>query len=388
MNPKSSFYLPALDGLRFFAFFLVFMHHFPAPPQSASPLLFSICTSFQTFGWIGVDLFLCLSSYLLTSLILLEYKTYHCFNIKHFFIRRSLRIWPLYYGMLFLVFIIFPLLKTFFSHWEVLYSYPFNHYEYIKLFKIHFLPFLFFLGNLSYAASPPSSIWLAPLWTISLEEQFYLFYPVLFYILLSKHKKYWAGLTVLGFCIAFLSRLYISINHIPYPAMWTFSLARIDPFIFGSLLGFMNQRKKQINGHFSLLLCLSLSITYIWLSKHFNLEISILTKPFAILTLFLSSLICISLINATLQIPILFHFFSIPFLRFLGKISFGLYVFHVGCIYAIFYYIKPSSLLVWLSCLTLTFTLTFLLAYFSYTKFEKKFLLLKKKFTLIQSRPV
>ena len=89
--------------------------------------------------------------------------------------------------MLGLVFLVFPFLKTIFHHWGFLSSHAFGTPEYTKLLKIHFFPFLLFLGNISYACSPTDSVWLGPLWTLSLEEQFYLFCPILFYIFLPKH---------------------------------------------------------------------------------------------------------------------------------------------------------------------------------------------------------
>ena len=67
LNKKTALYFPELDGLRFFAFLLVFIHHHTL--LSGIPFLDSI----QHFGWIGVDLFFALSAYLFTKLLVTEH---------------------------------------------------------------------------------------------------------------------------------------------------------------------------------------------------------------------------------------------------------------------------------------------------------------------------
>ena len=82
------FHLPALDGLRCIAFGLVFFHHLPIAPIAA------LRTS-QRFAALGVDLFFCLSAFLLTVLMLLERARTGRVDLGKFFVRRILRIWPL-----------------------------------------------------------------------------------------------------------------------------------------------------------------------------------------------------------------------------------------------------------------------------------------------------
>lgn len=86
---KKNLYFPALDGLRFFAFLWVFVGHLPRPE---SPLIV-----FQYTNWMGVDLFFVLSAFLITILLLIEYEKTQTISVKNFFIRRSLRILPLYF---------------------------------------------------------------------------------------------------------------------------------------------------------------------------------------------------------------------------------------------------------------------------------------------------
>ena len=100
--------MPELDGLRFIAFFLVFLHHLPFPKSilAESRLLSSV----HTFGWVGVDIFLVLSAYLLTCLALAEVSRTGGFDVRRFYIRRIARIWPLYFLGLAIGMIIYPLI--------------------------------------------------------------------------------------------------------------------------------------------------------------------------------------------------------------------------------------------------------------------------------------
>jgi peptidoglycan/LPS O-acetylase OafA/YrhL len=92
------FYLPELDAIRFFAFAAVFIHHLrdqglydPAPYPR-------LLTEIAHFGSFGVDLFFALSAYLITELLMREKDFTGRIDIGSFYIRRGLRIWPLYFG--------------------------------------------------------------------------------------------------------------------------------------------------------------------------------------------------------------------------------------------------------------------------------------------------
>src|SRR5690606_33171181 len=77
-------------GLRFIAFLLIFIHH----TGFGDVFLVSFI---KRIGWIGVDVFFCLSAFLLTRLLQIEYENTDRIHIRYFFIRRVLRIWPLYF---------------------------------------------------------------------------------------------------------------------------------------------------------------------------------------------------------------------------------------------------------------------------------------------------
>jgi Acyltransferase family len=145
------FYLRELDALRAFAFLSVFLSHY-----------------FMELGWSprviyilghGVDLFFTLSAYLITELLLREKDRFGHIDIKGFYIRRILRIWPLYFA--FLAFVL--LLKVIAAPRGIPYSV-------LTLFAV-------FLGDTPGSSQIFISPILFPLWSISLEEQFYLTWP-------------------------------------------------------------------------------------------------------------------------------------------------------------------------------------------------------------------
>ena len=91
------FYLPELDGLRFFAFLAVFLSHVAVFSNGANEAKPAIIQIFNLVGRFGVDLFFALSAYLLTVLMIREKDRFGSLNVRAFYMRRLLRIWPLYF---------------------------------------------------------------------------------------------------------------------------------------------------------------------------------------------------------------------------------------------------------------------------------------------------
>lgn len=388
LNEKK-FHLPQLDGLRFFAFFLVFMRHYNPMPDSFKAnhgLLWAIEKKFFAFGWIGVDFFLCLSSFLLTSLIIMEYRKTGQFSIKNFLIRRMLRIWPLYYLILLLAFVILPFLNYLCP--------PLHSPEYHLYVKQHLLPLTLFLGNFSYAffANSLTAV-VSPLWSVSLEEQFYVFCPLVLLILLPKNKIWFIAFFTLMICLSLIVRFYIIANAIPYPTIWVFSLARLEPFAMGALLSYfyLSNRFKHYSIYAFFAFIFSILLFKLLMASSYS-EYSNYWYLFGI------DLACLLMIYAVIQSKTLAKFFSIQFLTWLGKISFGLYVFHKIVIYFMdvtilphFYniidvYHRPFQFYLFSFCLTLIGTV--IVAALSYYYFERYFLKFKNSFTTISSRPI
>ena len=175
---QSKVYFKGLNGLRFFAAFLVLMQHAESIRLKYSLFNLSGYTLFNS-GEIAVEFFFVLSGFLITYLLLEEEANTGSINIKHFYMRRVLRIWPLYYLILIIGLLLIPVV--------------------IKVLKIEYTAhFPFALASFLYVIFLPNlvtSLWgssfLAPLWSIGVEEQFYFFWaPLVKYFKKYKIKVY------------------------------------------------------------------------------------------------------------------------------------------------------------------------------------------------------
>ncbi len=222
------YYCPELDGLRFLAFFLVFLHHVPLYGQGKPMLL----ARFGPYGWMGVDLFLCLSSFLISKLLLLEWQSTGTISLGRFYVRRSLRIWPLYFLMCLLGFVVFPCLG---------YAPTFGDHDYAELVHHFLLPYLTFFGNWAtahYNYAPSQALFL--LWTISLEEQFYIIWPlVLLALRFNKRSLLKLSCFLLIGTIAF--RAWAIWSGWKHPAIYVTLWARLDPFVLAPCSPFMRE---------------------------------------------------------------------------------------------------------------------------------------------------
>ncbi len=377
-NLEKSNYFPAIDGLRFLAFLLVFIHHFNTngiPTQ----LLF-----LHSYGWIGVELFFVLSSFLLTKLAIKEIYKAGLLSIKKFFIRRILRIWPLYFTFILFMFILQS------ASINVTFGIP-----YIKALLPRLMGLLTFTDNLwcavgSYNGAIP---YIAHLWTVSLEEQYYLLIPFVlpFLVKLNKKELLMLGSGILAF---FLIMRAISIGlALPHPFIWTLPI-QCDAFLLGTLLALgvfdsvllkMNNLVKFCFGF------LFLGLLYFLPNVSSNrmgviLIYTIISISF---TLIVDSVVKTN--NKFVNIV-----FANKIARYLGKISYGLYVFHFfaiayadrfidNCVSRIF---TRGTSIYWLAALSITLLFAILISAISYELFEKRFLIFKKKFTTIESRPI
>lgn len=380
-SPSPGYYVPQLDGLRYFAFLLVFLSHLPLAESLLveAPPLRALLVAFNRFGWVGVDLFLVLSAFLITNLLLLEQQRCGRFSLKDFYIRRSLRIWPLYFLMVAVGFFINPLVS---GKW--------GSPEHLQLLQQHLGAYLAFLGNYSagwfdYADSK----YLAHLWTISLEEQFYLLWPLLLFLLIDK-KPLLARMLWVLLGVAVYLRVCAWAAELPHPLAYAALPTRMDALALGSLLALHRFQTppalrwawlKTLSG-----VLLVASIAFFppieTLSAHGIWQYSAVAFGF---TLILDSALSGGFV---LQNRIL----SQRSIVWMGKICYGLYVYHliglkIGKSLVKALHLSADSGLAYLALLLAGHLVTVLLAAASYRYFEKPFLKLKHRFTHIASRP-
>jgi peptidoglycan/LPS O-acetylase OafA/YrhL len=368
--------MPELDGLRFVAFLMVFIHHIPFPREwiVSSAILHRV----HAFGWVGVDIFLVLSAYLLTKLGLREFEKTGEFDIRKFYYRRALRIWPLYFLGLAIGFFIYPLVlsavgQTTTPFWGGI--------------RDHLVPYLFFAGNFSYAVFRDTLGLYKSLWTICLEEQFYLLFPVLLTVFMAKRRTLEITMAaVIVIAVASMFRSYMQIVSVPYPWIWVSPVTRLDPFAIGIALAFVER-----NGTFRTSAPLLLSIAgalFILISNFPQLGQS----NHAIWQLLASAVASGALLIAVRQHPVAVWFSWFPIVL-LGKISFGLYVYHR---FAIDIFVRVTRALEidgntpiqWCIAAMLCMLATILVSIASYVLFERRFQMWKSHYEIIPSRPV
>lgn len=372
MNNKEiqQFYHPELDGLRFVAFLLVFIHHAPFIATS------KLWTTLHEYGWIGVDIFLCLSSFLITKLLIREFQDTKAINFKYFYIRRILKIWPLYFAFVF---------------FTTIYSYvnQLSGFSWLRVFGM-----VTFTDNIMAVISGKYNHFFAfvHLWTISFEEQFYFIAPFLTIFLINKIDKIKLVYLLSAIFIGNIIRAIFLILKIEHPAIWVFPLTHFESILFGIFLAFfhLSSNKPQRTNYWVVfivgIICL------ITTTRFPNLESGdwslMLTYPLIGIG---SGLIISAVLNGNIKMitNVLMH----KTVSYLGKISYGLYVFHIlGLTLADYFYktFSTSNNLNFYVIIVGMFGLIFniLLSIASYNLLEMPFLKLKDDFSLIKSRPI
>jgi len=363
------YYRPELDCLRFFAFFAVFTFHSPggdAAYFSARHIpLAALVASVTSAGRFGVDLFFLLSAYLITELLLREQKLFGRLDLRSFYVRRILRIWPLYFfGLLIGVLLAFL---------DPRQSFPAKYAVAFVLMLGNWLPF--------FGVYVDSVMGL--LWTVSVEEQFYLLWPWF----MSKARQgrtllYASGglllvamvsrILLVGHARALSSELPLSIN----------TLARLDPFALGIATGVLMHNADlalgwAARGRFFATGCA------IWLiAGHFRFHG--LSTGFLVFGYPAVAVGAWFIFRAALGAGI-----APRRLRYLGKISYGLYVFHEFALYCAAKLLGGvHTLRAFIVYWPLGLSLTVLMAALSYRFLESPFLALKERFAHVQSRPI
>lgn len=360
-SSQGRFERPELDVLRFFAFTLVFVHHAAPFPHSNGKLLSAIhrlCVG----GGFGVDLFFVLSAYLITELLRREKIKTGKIELKAFYMRRILRIWPLYYLFLFSV--------AFFS----------RHTQFAISTNV-LLAYSLLVGNWYCATSGFIDGPAGPLWSVSIEEQFYIAWPLLLQALSRRAVMVLsAGL----FVIAEIVKLYLLAEHPIRSTIWTNTFARMDTIAIGVLAAYLlNGRVPKIAGAIrTLLFGLGLTCLYVAVTCFHVMDNGIPVAAGLIgymLGLLAAIAFFLSFLGAT--IPAMSSK-GIVGLRFLGKVSYGLYVFHM---FAIEMWAPPRFATLHTVPALIT---AIVLASISYVVLEKPFLRLKGHFTRVGDGPV
>lgn len=309
--------IPGLDGLRAIAFFLVFALH----------------TNYLQMGWVGVSLFFVLSGFLITG-ILLDMKA--SLSSRDYFVkfygRRFLRIFPLYYFYL--------LLMTGLTAWLI--SLPYRP-RYMRVFWDQAKYAVLYVYDFFFAtASFKHSNLLDHFWSLSVEEQFYIFWPLLLLIVPDKWlKKLFIVFILLGplfrlvFFFVYRSGVFRFFADSPELATYPLPFSHIDAFALGAYISRFSipKAKQQFYALLALLPVLGLITQYIatrTTAPLSGLGYQLLLPDsykyiwaYTLLNYFFAVLI-----YGVAQEAWFTRFLEWRPLRYMGKISYGLYVYH------------------------------------------------------------
>jgi peptidoglycan/LPS O-acetylase OafA/YrhL len=350
------FYVPELDSLRFFAFLAVFICHLFHELGGSL-----VITNTGTFG---VDLFFTLSAYLITELLMREKERFGRVDVKSFYVRRILRIWPLYLGFLATVFIVLKL------------------HPVARITDIYLITYMVFLGNFARALWPKIGLGLVidPLWSVSVEEQFYLTWPLVVRYLTRRGVAI-AGVLIWSFSIA--ARWILTREGFSPPAIELSTLSRLDPIACGLLLSSFLGGSIQPRLRLSRRLLIIIGVN-LWVIAGFCLFSSGTPAPRDFILAFpLAAIGCGAFLLATIGSG---SWMCNSRLIYLGRISYGLYVYHGVVILAtLAIFASCPSWVKWLLCPMFSLGGTIAVSTVSYRWFETPFLKLKARFQYIRS---
>lgn len=374
-------YFPNLNSIRFVAALAVMIHHIELTKYwFGQPNIYTSSFVGGVFGQLGIILFFVLSGFLITYLLLAEQQATETISIKNFYIRRILRIWPLYYFIVILGLFILPHIKAM--------AVP----GYTEQIHDHFLSktlmFLSFIPDVAYAMYKHVP-YAEQAWSVGVEEQFYVIWPLLIALVVHQKKTLNMLIGVIGFYTAIkiisivMNSEYesnIAINE--FFQFWqNFS---IDCMAIGGIGAYLlfYKKEKVLKVLYNKYLQIALYIIV------FVITIKGLDIPY--FTYQLYSLIFVVLILNLASNPKSVLNLEYKPLNYLGKISYGLYMYHnivlAACLKFLLYEgITLNS--IWGNVLyyAVAITVTVIIASLSYEYFEKWFITTKVKYSKIMS---
>jgi peptidoglycan/LPS O-acetylase OafA/YrhL len=375
-------FYPALDGLRALAVLMVFYQHY----LTVHPVL--------NWGWTGVDCFFVLSGFLITGILYDTRETTHRF--RTFYVRRTLRIFPLYYGVLLVALLLNPIF-----HWvwhPAWFLWPFYLGNYARF--IWLSDFLKDTKTLEHFRSSipfhtPFFLYVGHFWSLCVEEQFYLVWPLIVFFVNDRVR-------LRNFCIAVcvfsLAARIACLYFVPQPYLQAEMLYRLTPLradalMLGGLLALI-LRGPEVRWLSRILR----PTLYIFIASFFIFEAmyrlfvhhvyypspsapGLSTIGFTLIDLFAGIIILVSLEPSSL----LYRVLTLKPLRRLGQMSYGFYVFHdiphvayIMLVSHLFGSFHQERYVVALIALVGTL----ILSYLSFRYFEAPFLRLKDRFTV------
>jgi peptidoglycan/LPS O-acetylase OafA/YrhL len=337
--------IPQLDAVRGVAILVVMMHNVSLKyPVFHSQQLFSN-------GWMGVDLFFVLSGFLITGILVDSKRSEGYF--KNFYVRRCLRIWPLYYSLLFFMFVLVRFLSR-------------SEFQAVVQTSSPWWAFPLFLQNFLLPISTNAAGPLGVTWSLAIEEQFYLVWPL---VVRSCSLTQLRRVAIAEICISPALRYYLSLHHVD---LYTNVFCRLDGLMAGALLALLVRSDNFVPSKY---------LRMAWISMVVAAPLAFLTSEvdarwivYSFTAIGSAAFVYISLFSAQKHLQAVM---TNRFLVYTGSISYGLYLLHkipFGMVQALHLDSQPFL------PLPIIFVASYALAAVSWNLLEKPFLNLKRFF--------
>lgn len=327
-------YLSHIDILRALAVLLVIFNHLELPYFSG--------------GFIGVDVFLVISGYLITKNIKIEVKSTSQFSFKHFYQRRVIRLAPTFFTVMISCCLAFYFIQTtdeWINFLKTLVS------SVTLTSNIYYWTLLGDYFSINAKSTP-----LLHIWSLSLEEQFYLIWPLFLFLILKIRSKFSSILLLLSIILVSVGISHVFVLSDPIAAYYLLP-SRIFEFCIGGLIAFLP--KKYFSKYTSYIFTIISLIIILFASMYINK-----------MTIFPSYVALFPCIGAALFIYFSSSIGDINFLspiKYLGKISYPMYLWHWPII--VYLNVNSIQLNLFVSISVILFTIA--LSIISYEKIEK-----------------
>jgi peptidoglycan/LPS O-acetylase OafA/YrhL len=308
---QPSAHIPALDGVRGTAAAAVFIYHYGGGARSSN-FAFHLVGETIHMGWVGVSLFFVLSGFLISGILLDSFRGPGWW--KTFYIRRTLRIFPLYYGALLGGVLVHLLLRVPWPSISQVWPFFFYLQDIPGVVRYDLLSPLFDLGHF---------------WSLAVEEQFYLVWPFLLWL---ANRRGHVKQLCLGVCLlSLVFRICVFSLHSNWQWAGYFIAGRAGEMAAGGFLaaslrdGEMDRRRILRMAKPVLAASLMGVMTIVFWTKETGAgDPWFGTLGVACLSGLFAALIALSLQPGWTQ-----RAFELPVLRWLGKISYGIYIYHL-----------------------------------------------------------
>lgn len=382
MAVTDKIYFPGLNGIRFIAAFSVIIHHVEQTKYFANlPNVWGKNVFVDSLGHRGVSLFFTLSGFLITYLLLAEIEKTGTVNVVKFYIRRTLRIWPLYYFVVLFTFFVLPFFIT-------LPGISGEHYTgfYVKLFL-----YLILLPNIARQMFGNSLVLGSnQAWSVGIEEQFYAFWPWLIRWFKKHILKFLVAFIVLK---TFLSVVLIWTIHHFSDASWiryvdfantAWRFLQIEQMAVGAVGAYFLFKGMR---HVMKLVYHPIVMWGAFLAIVGSLMVHVSFLGFSILEAIAYT---IAILNISTN-PLCPVKLNASWLQKMGDISYGIYMYHTICLAIVIRLLMGINMhnTSWVGFNVLMYTvpgvLTLLVSWLSYRYFELWFINLKKRFMVVKS---